>query len=37
MREIARAVVGEELLILFPYSFVAILQPDGSQEVARVD
>lgn len=26
-----------ELILIYPYSFVAIVQPDGSFEVARMD
>ena len=37
LHELARAKLGEETLIFFPYAFLAIVQPDGSFQVTRVD
>jgi hypothetical protein len=36
-REVSRAQLRDETLILFQYAFLAIVQPDGSFEIARVD
>lgn len=36
-RPLAMARLRDEVLIFYPYSFLAIVQPDGSFEVARVD
>lgn len=35
--ETARARLHEELIVVFPYSWVAIIQPSGDFEIARLD
>lgn len=35
--EVARAQLRDETLILFQHSWLAIVQPDGSYEIARID
>ena len=37
MEEIARAQLRDETIVLFEYEFVAIIQPDGSAQVDRMD
>ena len=37
MREVSRAQLRDETLVLFECSWLAIIQPDGSYEVARID
>ena len=37
MREIARAKLRDEWVVLFEYDWVAIIQEDGTYEVASVD
>lgn len=37
MREIARAKLRDETIVLFDNSWVAIIQPDEGYEVARID
>lgn len=37
MREISRAQLRDETIIVFQYAFVAIVQADGSFEVSRMD
>lgn len=37
MREISRTKLRDELIILFDHAWLAIVQPDGSYEVARID
>lgn len=37
MNPLAITKIRDETLILYPYAFVLVLQPDGSYEVARVD
>ena len=37
MMEVARAKIRDELLILFQGSWLAIIQPDGSHIITRVD
>ncbi len=34
---VAETRLRDEIIRLYPYSFVAIIQPDGSFEVARMD
>lgn len=34
---LASTSVGDEVLVLFPYGYVAIIQPDGSFEMSRMD
>lgn len=36
-REVSRTIMGDELLVLFECDFMAIIQRDGSFEMARVD
>jgi len=35
--ELARAKLREELILVFPHAWVAIVQPDGSFEISRMD
>lgn len=37
MRPLAEARLREELIVLYPHDWVAIIQPDRSFEVARID
>jgi hypothetical protein len=37
MKPIASAKLRDELILLYPYSFLLVKQPDNSFEVARVD
>lgn len=37
MRPIAVIAFREELIYIYPYAWVAIVQPDGSFEVSRMD
>jgi len=37
LHEISRAKLRDEIIILFPYSWVAIVQPDGKYIVTRCD
>ena len=37
MREVARAALRDEFLVLFEAEFLGIMKPDGSWEVSRVD
>ena len=37
LREVARARLRDEIIILFEADFVAIIQPTHSMEIARVD
>lgn len=37
LKEIARTFVRDEVIMLFPYSWVCIKQPDGSFEICRMD
>ena len=37
MRELSRCTLNTETLILFEYGWVAVLQPDGSFVIARMD
>lgn len=36
-QEIARGKLRDELIVLFQFSWVAVIQPDGSYEIARMD
>ena len=36
-RELSRATLRDEKVILFQHSWVAVIQPDGSFRVARID
>lgn len=36
-REIARAWLREELILVFPHSWVCIVQPGGAHEICRMD
>lgn len=37
LRPIASANLREERILIYPYAWVLIMQPDGSWEVARMD
>jgi hypothetical protein len=37
LQPLARAQLRDELILVYPYSWVAIVQPDRSFEVARLD
>ncbi len=37
MRELSRATLRDETLVLFTSSWFAVIQPDGSFRVARID
>lgn len=37
MRELARTEINGETVILFQHDWVAIIQPDGAHEIARMD
>jgi hypothetical protein len=37
MREVGRTLLRDELIIVFEYSWVAVVQRDGSYRVARMD
>ena len=37
MRPYLEIHLGDELVLVYPYSWVVILQPDGSWDVARID
>jgi hypothetical protein len=37
LHPIAQTKVGQELVVVYPYGWVAVIQPDRSFEVARVD
>lgn len=37
MRELSRAQLRDELIVLFQSDWVAIIQPDNSYEIARMD
>jgi len=36
-RELSRATLRDEKIVLFQHSWVAVIQPDGSFRVARID
>jgi hypothetical protein len=36
-RALAYTTLREETIVLFPYAWVAIVQPDGSFDIARLD
>lgn len=37
MRELARTKIRDETIVLFDYAWMAIIQPDGSHVISRVD
>lgn len=37
MRELSRATMRDEVLVFFQCSWLAVIQPDGSYRVARLD
>lgn len=36
-KPIAEVTVGQERVLIYPYSWVLVLQPDGKFEIARID
>lgn len=37
MREVSRTSLRDELIVLFQYAWLAVIQPNGTYEIARID